>query len=76
MSHIQCPICGKHAAISGFDPSGYSDNIDVIRYKGKGYGRGFETLIEGEIHDYPELVERLKARLIHVLAYLEEQEAT
>jgi hypothetical protein len=35
-----CPLCGHHRPISGWDPSGYDDEIKIRDVQGLGKGHG------------------------------------
>src|SRR5665647_1551332 len=41
MSHIICPLCGKNAPLSTFDPGSLPLDLMTISFMGLGRGRGF-----------------------------------
>lgn len=42
MSHFVCPLCGKNAPLSKFDPSSLDLDLKIVSFKGLGRGLGFE----------------------------------
>jgi uncharacterized FlaG/YvyC family protein len=43
MSHLVCPLCGKNAPLSKFDPEYLDLDISLVSFRGLGRGRGFEV---------------------------------
>jgi len=41
-----CPLCGHQRTISGWDPSGYDNEIKIRDVRGRGKGRGSEVASE------------------------------
>jgi hypothetical protein len=46
MSHLRCPLCGKNAPLSTFNPSELDSDLSVARFSGLGRGRGFAKVAE------------------------------
>jgi hypothetical protein len=63
MSHIRCPLCGKMAPISTFNPLELDLDLTVVRFKGLGRGRGFciveEYSVLGDEEFSPIVAERV-----------------
>jgi len=49
MSHIRCPLCGKNAPISSFDPSSLDLDLKLVSFRGLGRGKGFEVSEEHSV---------------------------
>jgi len=49
MSHIRCPLCGKNAPISSFDPSSLDLDLRLVSFRGLGRGKGFEVSEEHSV---------------------------
>ena len=63
MSHIRCPLCGKNAPISTFDPSSLDFDLTVVSFRGLGRARGFavsdEHSVLGDDVFSPQVAERV-----------------
>ena len=49
MTHILCPLCGWNRSIKNYDPSNYERDLIFKVMKGKGRGKGFETIDEHSV---------------------------
>jgi len=43
MSHLECPLCGKNAPLSSFDPCSLDLDLRLVSFRGLGRGKGFEV---------------------------------
>ena len=43
MSHLACPLCGKYAPLTSFDPENLDLDLCLVSFIGLGRGRGFTT---------------------------------
>jgi hypothetical protein len=46
MSHLRCPLCGKNAPLSTFNPSELDSDLTVASFSGLGRARGFAKVDE------------------------------
>ena len=43
MSHLACPLCGKNAPLTSFDPENLDLDVSLTSFIGLGRGKGFTT---------------------------------
>jgi hypothetical protein len=64
MSHLVCPLCGKNAPLSTLHPENLPLDLELVRFKGLGRGRGFAvgevTSIMGDEEITPIVAARLE----------------
>ena len=55
MSHLVCPLCGKNAPLSTFNPESLDLDLKLVSFKGLGRGKGFMVSEEFSVLDEPYL---------------------
>lgn len=71
MNYLSCPLCGRLAHLSSFNPEAYDLDIEVVEMQSLGRGRGFEVLKRYSALDDEELMNRVSRRLRELLALIE-----
>ena len=71
MTHVRCPLCGRLAALSSFDPSEYEQDIVVVEMASLGRGRGFKVVGESSALGDQRLMEMIVKRLRVLLNLIE-----
>ena len=71
MTHLRCPLCGRMAALSSFDPSEYEQDIVMVEMASLGRGRGFKVVEESSALCDQELMEMIAKRLRELLFLIE-----
>ena len=71
MTHVRCPLCGRLAALSSFDPSEYVQDIVVVEMASLGRARGFKVVGESSALGDQELMEMIVKRLRVLLNLIE-----
>jgi len=67
MSHIACPLCGKNAPLSSFDPESLDLDLRVIGFRGLGYGGGFAKSYENSVLGDDQYSPMVAARILDLL---------
>ena len=73
--YLKCPLCGKLAHMSCFNPEDYSDDIECVEMRGLGRGRGFEVTSRFSALGDEELMDMISSRC-HVILRIVGEEVT
>ena len=72
---LVCPLCGKLAHLSRFNPDEYDDDIQVVEMKGLGRGKGFEVTSRFSALGDEELMDLISSRCHAILKIVGEDPA-
>ena len=67
MSHAKCPICGRYVPISTLSGEGPEQDVEVVTFKGKGRGKGFEIVDRTVVDDADEISQEFKKRSMNYM---------
>ena len=71
MTNLVCPLCGRHVALSIFDPSSFEPDIFAVNVKGLGRGRGFTVSETFSVLGDPEITGPIASRCRKILGLIE-----
>jgi len=71
LTSLVCPLCGRHVALSIFDPSRFEPDIFAVNVKGLGYGRGFAISETFSVLGDQEITDLIAERCRKILGLIE-----
>ena len=73
--YLVCPLCGKLAHLSRFNPEEYDEDIKCVDMRSLGRARGFEVTGRHSVLDDEELMDMISARC-HIILRVVGEEVT